>query len=128
MRTLFTTFWCLINGYTLIYLRLSDRKSFQSSFFLQKEKVEIKSRTFFAANFNLNVKRPLINVLSLLSLLFSRRDGLKEFINQEFPQVTNVALVVIRKRTIVKMMTHSDKKGYENPPAGTVLDKMVTNK
>ena len=53
---------------------------------------------------------------------------MKEFINQEFPQVTNVALVVIRKRTIVKMMTHSDKKGYENPPAGTVLDKMVTNK
>ena len=64
----------------------------------------------------------------LLSLLYSRRDGLKEFIHQEFPQVTNVALVVIRKRTIVKMMTHSDKKGYENPPAGTVLDKMVTNK
>ena len=59
---------------------------------------------------------------------FSRRDGLKEFINQEFPQVTNVALVVIRRRTIVKMMTHSDRKGYENPPAGTVLDKMVTNK
>ena len=59
---------------------------------------------------------------------FSRRDGLKEFVTQEFPQVTNVALVVIRRRTIVKMMTHSVNKGYENPPAGTVLDKMVTNK
>ena len=108
--------------------KIIGQKKFSVFFFLQKEKVEIKSRTFFAANFNLNVKRPLINVLLLLSLLFSRRDGLKEFINQEFPQVTNVALVVIRKRTIVKMMTHSDKKGYENPPAGTVLDKMVTNK
>jgi hypothetical protein len=67
-------------------------------------------------------------IITYFLCFFSRRDGLKEFINQEFPQVTNVALVVIRKRTIVKMMTHSDKKGYENPPAGTVLDKMVTNK
>ena len=76
--------------------------------------------------------QPHLNAVSFkfyVSLLFfSRRDGLKEFIIQEFPQVTNVALVVIRKHTIVKMMTHSDKKGYENPPAGTVLDKMVTNK
>ena len=110
------------------YTHYWTEKVFSLFFFCKRKRLKSKLGLFFAANFNLNVKRPLINVLLLLSLLFSRRDGLKEFINQEFPQVTNVALVVIRKRTIVKMMTHSDKKGYENPPAGTVLDKMVTNK
>jgi len=53
------------------------------------------------------------------------RDDLKNFITQEFPEISNVSLVVIRKRTIVKMMTQS-QKGFENPPAGTVLDRTVT--
>ena len=97
---------------------------------MQKKKVEIKaSSDFFCCQFQPHREKATDQYFIMqLSLLFSRRDGLKEFINQEFPQVTNVALVVIRKRTIVKMMTHSDKKGYENPPAGTILDKMVTNK
>merc|ERR1711862_820148 len=55
------------------------------------------------------------------------KDSLNDFIAKEFPEVTNLALVVIRRRTIVKMMTLS-QKGYDNPPAGTVLDNMVTNK
>ena len=52
---------------------------------------------------------------------------MKDFITQEFAEVTNVSMIVIRKRTIIRMMT-SSPKGYENPPAGCVMDNTITKK
>jgi len=121
-------------GVTSVVASLNDTFSkFHSNVIMDKNKDETMQTVFRKAlqNFKLmNDNKFPSNIIVFRNggEYLYERDGLKEFVTQEFPQVTNVALVVIRRRTIVKMMTHSDRKGYENPPAGTVLDKMVTNK
>lgn len=63
------------------------------------------------------------------SVIIFSNGAVKSEWKEDFPDETDVALIMVKTNTILKMMQLTDwRKGeYANPPAGTVVDHKVTS-